>query len=170
MEKIRKQNEEWYGPLPPRKPMADPYKMAYVQYMRGWAPASAGRLRSARARFAQFARFARLPLPRAAEASPVAGLAPADSKTKKGFRKPFTGLPAYARMLDPTDVDSELSQVYEQEGSCLSRKYLDKQLAKKSAADAKALLKKLGVPFDEVVVPGRRSKLGKGSPWAAKSA
>ena len=130
MEKIRKQNEEWYGPLPPQKPRPDPYKMAYVQYMRG--------------------------------------LAPADSKTKKGFRKPFTGLPAYARMLDPTDVDTELSQVYEQEGSCLSRKYLDKQAAKKAIADSKALLKKLGIPVNDVVVPGRRAKLGKSSPWAAK--
>ena len=71
-------------------------------------------------------------------------------------------------MLDPTDVDTELSQVYEQEGSCLSRKYLDKQAAKKAIADSKALLKKLGIPVNDVVVPGRRAKLGKSSPWAAK--
>lgn len=124
MEAIRKQNEEWYGPLPPQKPKIDPYKMAYVQYMRG--------------------------------------LAPADSKTKRGFREPFTGLPAYARMLDPTAVDSEFSQVYEQEGSCLSRKYLDKQAAKKAIADARVLLKKLGVAIEEPPkFPTRRERLMK---------
>ena len=122
MAKIKKQNEEWYGPMPEQKQKLDPYTMTYSKYMRG--------------------------------------LAPADSKTKKGWREPFTGIPAYVQMLDPTAVDTDESQMFQEEGSCLSRPYLDKQAAKKAVADATKLLKSLKIPVEFEKFPTRREKFG----------
>lgn len=73
------------------------------------------------------------------------GLAPADSGTQKGWRPAMGGLPSYQQMLDPTAVDTPEPQIYEQEGSCLSRKYLAAQAANAAYEDAKAHLQREGI-------------------------
>jgi len=63
-------------------------------------------------------------------------------------------------MLDPTAVDTDESQLFQEEGSCLSRPYLDKQAAKKAIEDATKLLKKLNIPVEFEKLPTMRDKFG----------